>query len=146
MAGGDGGLPGGWSSWWGGGVPSAPPSLESVPNCGAHPDPLLQPGSIFPARSPPAQLWRAGEEGCADSPRCSLPWWRPMLSLPSPCQDCLFLCGPSALRGYVSVCRSLLFPVAQVPSRELAWGRNLVAKVVASLEGSAWASQLACCG
>lgn len=51
--------------------------------------------------------------------------------------------GPSVLLGYVSVCRGLLFPVAQVPSRELAWERNLVAKDVASLEGSAWA-QPAC--
>lgn len=44
-----------------------------------------------------------------------------------------------ALLGHVfaAVCRSLLFPVAQVPSGELAWGRNLVAKDVASLEGSA---------
>lgn len=144
MAGGDGGLPRGWSSWWGG-VPSAPPSLESVPNCGAHPDPLLQPGSIFPARSPPAQLWRAGEEGCADSPRCSLPWWRPMLRSSQPVSG-LSLPLRTFCSARLCVCRSLLFPVAQVPSRELAWERNLVAKDVASLEGSAWASQLAYCG
>ena len=99
-------------------LPSAPPSLESVPNCGAHPDPLLQPGSIFPARSPPAQLWRAGEEGCADSPRCSLPWWRPMLRSSQPvsglslplrtfCSARLCVCvqefafpsGPSSIQG-----------------------------------------------
>lgn len=121
MAGGDGGLPG----------------LEQL--VGVFPLPLphwnlyptvvltLTPSSSqvpSSARSPPAQLWRAGEEGCADSPRCSSPWWRPMLRPSQPVSGLLL-----PLRTFCSarlcVCvQEFAFPSGPSSIQELAWERN----------------------
>ena len=136
MPGGDGGLPRGWSSC--GGIPRPFPRWSLYRTVVLTPPPparLHLPGPEPTSTAP--EGW--GRRAAAGSPRCSLPW-RPTLRSSQPqCQGRVSSSAdrlPGSPRPFVHcLCRSLLFPVAQAPARGLVWGRNLVAKDVASLRG-----------
>lgn len=140
MAGGDGGLPRGWSSWWrGGGFPLPLPHWSLYPTVVLTLLPSISSQAPSSRPEPTSTTLEGGGGGLHRQSKVLPPLAADTKVFPACVRTVSSSADLRALLGHVSaaVCRSLLFPVAQVPSRELAWGRNLVAKDVASLEGSA---------